>query len=502
VAAYARVSTDAEEQINSYEAQVDFYTNYIKSKDEWEFTAIYTDEGITATNTKKRDGFNTMVRDALDGKIDFIITKSVSRFARNTVDSLNTIRALKERGVEVYFEKENIYTFDGKGELMLTIMSSLAQEESRSISENVKWGLRKRMRDGRVSMAYKHFLGYDKGSDGKPQIVEKEAETVRLIYRLFLQGASLNVIAKHLTDSGAPTPTGKKQWCISTVHSILRNEKYMGDALLQKTYIDDFLTKKVKVNKGEIPQFYVAESHPAIIEAETFEMAREEIRKRGERGSRQQSGRGCFSSRVVCGECGGFFGSKVWHSTSKYRRTVWRCNQKYGGGKKCNTPHVYEDDIKRAFIAAFNMLVSDREQLIKDYDSAMNTLTDTAEQDEKSAELRTELEVVGELIGKTVAENAATAQDQSDYNRRYDALTARYKEITAKLDNISAERKRRAVTRENAACLLDSVSRGKLLDEFDETTWRVLVDYATVGTDGSITVIFKDGREVNISHEK
>ena len=187
VAAYARVSTDSEEQLSSYEAQVDYYTRYIQSKNNWEFVEVYTDEGISATNTKRRDGFKRMIKDALDKKIDLIITKSVSRFARNTVDTLTTVRKLKEKGVEVYFEKENIYTLDSKGELLITIMSSLAQEESRSISENVTWGQRKRFADGKVSLPYKHFLGYEKGEDGVPKLVEKEAKIVRLIIDFFLK---------------------------------------------------------------------------------------------------------------------------------------------------------------------------------------------------------------------------------------------------------------------------------------------------------------------------
>ena len=194
VAAYARVSTDSEEQLSSYEAQVDYYTRYIQSKSNWEFVEIYTDEGISATNTKRRDGFKRMIKDALDKKIDLIITKSVSRFARNTVDTLTTIRKLKEKGVEVYFEKENIYTLDSKGELLITLMSSLAQEESRSISENVTWGQRKRFADGKVSMPYKHFLGYEKGENGSPKLIEKEAKIVRLIYRMFLEGKTISAI--------------------------------------------------------------------------------------------------------------------------------------------------------------------------------------------------------------------------------------------------------------------------------------------------------------------
>lgn len=250
VAAYARVSTDRDEQLTSYEAQVDYYTNYIKGRDDWEFVAVYADEGITGCNTTHRDGFNSMVEDALAGRIDLIITKSVSRFARNTVDSLTTIRKLKKSGTECYFEKENIWTFDGKGELLLTIMSSLAQEESRSISENCTWGQRKRFQDGKVTVPFKRFLGYDRGEDGNLVVNEEQAVIVRRIYGLFLQGKTPYAIARQLTDEGIPTPGGKKNWGKKTVESILTNEKYKGDALLQKVYTTDFLTKKKKKTRA------------------------------------------------------------------------------------------------------------------------------------------------------------------------------------------------------------------------------------------------------------
>ena len=224
-------------------------------------------------------------------------------------------------------------------------MGSLAQEESRSISENVAWGQRKRMADGKVSMAYTQFLGYEKGPDGKPRIVEAEAKIVRLIYHQFLHGMSYNQIAKHLTDQGAPTPRGKRVWAVSTVMSILKNEKYMGDAILQKTFTVDFLSKKAKVNQGELPKYHVKNSHPAIIEPEVYELAQREIARRAD--GPVKNGLGVFARHVVCGECGGFFGAKVWHSRDKYRRTVFQCNEKYGSGKRCATPHVTEEALKR-----------------------------------------------------------------------------------------------------------------------------------------------------------
>ncbi len=273
VAGYARVSTDHEDQTTSYEAQVDYYTNYIKSRDDWEFVAIYTDEGISATNTKKREGFKTMIADALAGKIDLIVTKSVSRFARNTVDSLTTVRKLKDEGIEIYFEKENIWTLDSKGELLITIMSSLAQEESRSISENVTWGQRKRMADGKVSFAYSRFLGLDKDKEtGKIVVNPEQAETVRLIFHLFLEGMTPHSIATELTSRGIKTPAGKDVWNQQTVRRMLSNEKYKGDALLQKEFTVDFLQKKMKKNEGEVPQYYVEGNHEAIISPAVFDM--------------------------------------------------------------------------------------------------------------------------------------------------------------------------------------------------------------------------------------
>ena len=305
VCAYARVSTDHEEQLTSYEAQVSYYTEYIKKHDDWEFIKVYADEGISGCSTKGRLGFLKMVEDALDGKIDLIITKSVSRFARNTVDSLTAIRKLKDHDVECFFEKENIWTFDSKGELLISIMSSLAQEESRSISENCTWGQRKRFADGKVSMPYKCFVGYRRGEDGTPEVVPEEAEIVRRIYSMYLQGKAVGAIANQLTKENIPSPAGKSKWATSTVQSILTNEKYKGDALLQKTFTVDFLQKKVKKNEGEVPKYYVEQSHEAIIDPIEFELVQQEIARRTAIGKRY-SGQSILSARIICGDCGGF----------------------------------------------------------------------------------------------------------------------------------------------------------------------------------------------------
>ena len=304
-AGYARVSTEKDEQYTSYEAQVDYYTQLIRRHSDWEFVKVYTDEGISGLDTKKREGFNEMVKDALAGNIDLIITKSVSRFARNTVDSLTTIRKLKEKGVEVYFEKENIWTFDGKGELLLTIMSSLAQEESRSISENVTWGQRKRFSDGKITLPYKCFLGYEKGEtkDDPPVINPEQAELVRRIYTEFMHGKTTYGIAKMLTAEHIPTPAGKEKWRSKTIESILTNEKYRGSARLQKKFTVDFLTKKMKPNEGEVPQYYIEESHEAIIDPAEWDAVQDEMERRKAIG-KAYSGKSVLSAKIICGDCG------------------------------------------------------------------------------------------------------------------------------------------------------------------------------------------------------
>ncbi len=496
VAAYARVSTDNEEQLTSYEAQVDYYTRYIKSNENWEFVGIYTDEGITATNTKKRDGFKKMIQDALDGKIDLIITKSVSRFARNTVDTLIAVRQLKEKGVEVYFEKENIYTLDSKGELLITIMSSLAQEESRSISENVTWGRRKRFADGKVSLPYKQFLGYEKGEDGLPKIVEEEAKVVRLIYRFFLEGKTPTGIVKILTSKGIPSPGGKSKWHASTVRSILTNEKYKGDAILQKTFCTDFLTKKMKVNEGEVPQYYVENSHPPIVSKEVFDLVQHEFKRR--KNSRNYTtGTSCFSSRIVCGCCKGIFGPKVWHSNSKYRRTIWQCNNKFKGEKKCATPHLDEETLKRLFVEAFNSLIEDKEAIISSYDAIIQALTDTTALDKETEKVQGECDVVLELMRKLVDENAHTALDQEDYGRRYNAYAARFEKAKKKLEKINEQKVNRQAKRENIEAFMKTIKENDhLLTEFDEELWCATVDRLIVHTTNNVTVIFKNGTEL------
>lgn len=498
VAGYARVSTDHDDQTTSYEAQVDYYTNYINSRDDWKFVGIYTDEGISATSTKHREGFNCMVTDALDGKIDLIITKSVSRFARNTVDSLTTIRKLKENNIECYFEKENIWTFDGKGELLLTIMSSLAQEESRSISENVTWGHRKRFADGKVSIPYSRVLGFEKGDDGNLVVNKEQAEIVKLIFRLFLEGMTPHSIAERLTKQGIKSPGGKDKWNQGTVRRMLSNEKYKGDALLQKEFTVDFLTKKHKKNEGEVPQYYVEGNHEAIISPQVFDFVQAELERRKRTKGSRYSGVSIFSNKIKCGDCGGWFGSKVWHSNDKYRRVIYQCNHKFNEGNKCETPHITEQEIKEIFVTAFNKLLTEKKEIISNVELMRRTLFDTAELTAERDRLQEEMLMLVEMTQSCVAENARVAQNQEEYQKRYDGLVDRYDKTKERYDELDYEIEQKKAQSEKMKIFIQTLKDMEgVITEFDDGLWGSLVDFITIGRKER-TVTFKDGTVITV----
>ena len=492
MAAYARVSTDSEEQLTSYEAQVSYYTEYIKKHDEWEFVSVYADEGISGCSTKGRVGFLKMVEDALAGRIDLIITKSVSRFARNTVDSLSTIRKLKEHNVECYFEKENIWSFDGKCELLLSIIASISQEESRSISENVTWGHRKRMADGKVSVPFSRFLGYDRGEDGNLVINQKEAEIVREIYRLFLAGLTPYAIAKHLTEKGIPTPAGKTKWPATTVRSILTNEKYKGDALMQKSYTSDYLTKKMKVNHGEVPMYYVQDNHEAIISPEIFDAVQHEIERRKNCGSRY-SGTDILSAKLICGECGCFYSPKLWHSTDKYRRIIYQCGHKYKKQKCCSTPHFTAEQIQDIFIEAVNRLIASRDEVTANLREGMKLVSDCTAMEQERDRMKEETVLLAGMVENIIMENAQTVIDQTEYRKKYDSLARRYEAAKSRYEELEQQISEfRARIREMER-FISCISEQKPLTEFDEALWGGLLESITVYSKDDIRIKFRDG---------
>lgn len=363
VAAYCRVSTDKEQQEHSFETQKEMYTDMIMMKPNWQMAGIYADEGITGTIAKKRPDFMRMIEDCRKGKIDIIITKSVSRFSRNNLDCLLYVRELKELGIPVIFEKEGINTLQVSSELLVTLFSGLSQAESESISMNVKIGKRQSLKNGNVPFCYKSFLGYQKGADGNPEIVPDEAKIIRRIYEEYLAGKSLNDIAKSLMSDGILSPRGKTVWTSKVIMSILSNEKYKGDALLQKTYIADCISKKSKKNNGELPMYYIENNHPAIIERKMFDKVQEEISRRNSKRKVRQKGTktelGKYSSKfalselLFCGNCGTPYRRVTWTIRGK-KKVVWRCISRLDFGTKyCqNSPSIEESALQNAIAEA------------------------------------------------------------------------------------------------------------------------------------------------------
>ena len=494
-AGYARVSTGNEEQASSYDAQVEYYTNYIQSNPNYEFVDVYADDGITGTSTKRRKRFNEMIDDALAGKIDLILTKSISRFARNTIDSLVNIRKLKDHGVEVYFEKENIWTFDEKGEVLLTIMASLAQEESRSISENVTWGKRKRFEKGKYSVAYKRFLGYDRGEDGSFVINPEQAEIVKSIYQQFLEGATANMICNDLMSRGIKTPAGKDKWQPSTVFSILTNEKYRGSAMMQKTYVTNFMTHETKPNNGELPRYYIDKAHEPIILPADWDIVQEEIVARKKVG-RSISAQSFMSCKLICEDCGGFYGAKVWHSNDPYRKIIYRCNNKYKGDEKCSTPHITEDEIKRLFLKAYNAYMSDRERIITDALLMCNILSDTDDLETNLKARKEDLRETTELYRLLITQNATgsgTIEFQKKEKQLYDEYIKLNDEVTKLNDKLTEKQNRRNRLLNHIQSIRE---KPLILSEWSSKLWVIMIDHCVIHKDKTVTFIFRDGTEI------
>lgn len=374
-------------------------------------------------------------------------------------------------------------------------MSSLAQEESRSISENCTWGQRKRFADDKVTVPFKRFLGYDRDPDGNLVLNQDEAVTARRIYSMFLQGMSPYGIATHLTADGIKSPGGKDKWNAEAVRSILTNEKYKGDALLQKSYTVDFLTKKEKVNEGEIPQYYVEGNHQAIISPDVFEQVQRELEHRKADKGRHSSVH-LFSGKIRCSQCGEWYGSKVWHSNSKYRRVIWQCNHKFDGNEKCTTPHLTEDDIKTMFVSAVNQLITQKDAIIAALTVSLDTAFDLTDLKAEQAELESKMAVVPDLIEKCIYENAHVALDQVKYQKRYDGLTARFNAAKVRYEALDVTIRSKQSRRTTIEAFLKSLAQADLVDKFETSLWCGLVDFVTVYNKDAVRFSFKNGQEI------
>jgi len=492
VAAYCRVSTDSDEQATSYDAQIEHYTAYINGHPDWTLAGIYADDGISGTNTKKREEFNRMIDECMAGSIDMVITKSISRFARNTLDCLKYIRQLKDKNIAVFFEKENINSMDSKGEVMLTIMASLAQQESQSLSQNVKLGLQYRYQQGEIQVNCKWFLGYTKDENKKLVIVPEEAEIVKRIYREYLEGASMLKIARGLEADGIKNGAGRDKWHTSNINQILRNEKYIGDALLQKTYTVDFLTKKRVKNNGLVPQYYVENSHEAIIPREIFMQVQEElIRRRIVHTSpngktRTFSSNHCFSQMVICGKCGEVFRRVHWNNRGK-KSVVWRCVSRLENtGQFCDARTVLESTIEQVLVTAINQALCDKDAFLSTLRDNIATVINR-ENDQTLADIDKRLEELQMELLKLASSNA-------DYEKVGDEIY-RLRDQKQELQVENANRDELKKRMADMSTFLKKQSTA--LAEYNEQLIRRLIEKVTVYED-KFTVEFKSGLTVGV----
>ena len=496
VAAYCRVSTELEEQESSYETQVEYYTRKIVEIDNWKMAGIYADDGKSATNTKKRDDFNAMIKDALGGKIDMILTKSVSRFARNTVDSLLTIRKLKEKNVAVVFEKEGVNTLDGTGEILITILSSLAQEESRNISENTRWGVVRRFENGKMIVNHNKFMGYTQNENGDLVIIQEEAEIVRLIFRLYLEGYSAGKISQYLEKNGIKTATGQDRWYDLVIFKMLRNEKYMGDALLQKTYTVDFMTKKRVINKGIVPQYYVEDDHEPIIPKELFYRVQEELARRASMNkaavTRKKNQRSKFSSEyaltglLLCGDCGQEYRRVTWSRNGK-KKIVWRCsNRLTNETKNCKKSETLEEGaLNRAVMESINRITRGDGEFVGAFRQNVIRVIGSYGGEQEPDEYDEKIKEKEEEMVALIAENAKVGSYTDECDERYRRIAEEIN--TLKEEQIEARRKNKlAGSYEQRLMDMDNFLKKQTcqISEFDNDLVRRLI--------ASIKVVFAE----------
>lgn len=458
VAAYCRVSTLLEQQEGSFEAQVDYYTSKINSNPNWKCAGIFADDGKSATQTNKRDDFNAMIDACLSGKIDLVLTKSVSRFARNTVDALQNIRKLKEKGIPVIFEKEGVNTMESGGELLITILSSQAQEESRNISENTRWGVTRRFENGIVQVNHKKFLGYTKDEDGNLVVVPEEAVIVKRIFREYLEGKSIIKIARGLEQDGIKTVTGLDHWHPGTIDKMLSNEKFCGDACMQKTYTVDFLTKKKVKNDGYVRQYYIEDNHEAIIPKELFHQVQEEKLRRASlnkaavtrKKNKEEKEKSKYSSKyiltelMVCAECGHAYRRQIW---SKYgdKSAVWRCEDRLKQGKKSrcqHSPTLKEEQLHDTIMTAINSVVENTGEFIGTFRENVIRVIGNYSTQGVSTEYDEQIEKLQQQMLTLIENNAKQGAISEEFDTEYKQLSEQINKLkTARIQMVQAKKK-------------------------------------------------------------
>lgn len=514
VAAYCRVSTNSEEQINSYENQKAYYTEKIMTNPGWTMVDVFADEGKTGTSACKRKDFLRMIRQCRQGKIDMILAKSVSRFARNTVDTLNYTRELRSLGIPVIFEEQNINSIHPESEFLITIHGAFAQSESEDTSSRVRWGIQQSMRTGKANIQFKTLLGYQKGPDGEMVIEPEQAETVKLIYEMYLSGKTLRSIKESLETRGLRNAAGTTEWTTSNLRTILSDEKYCGDVLRQKTFIRDCISKQVVKNTGQRPKYLIQNHHDAIIpreqfDAVQFEMARrraqtDRSRKSVPTGAGKYSGKYALSGLLFCGECGTAYRRVVWTQHGE-KRAVWRCTSRLDYGKKyCkDSPTLDEEPLQQAVLAAINASMSDHGVLTAQ-------LTDAMEQE--LAPIPGESMSLGD-IDRAIAElgkqfdhlllEASGAGDAEGYAERFRAISTAMEELKRRKANIQNTRQEQEqVTRrvQAAVSVLDGLSAE--LTQWDDNVVYQMLEKVTVLSREMIRVTLRNGVEIEQTVEQ
>lgn len=503
VCSYCRVSTDNIDQISSLDAQVSFYTNLISNNPEWDFVGIYADEGISGTNTKNRAEFNKMIDDCMAGKIDMIITKSISRFARNTVDCLKYVRQLKEKNIAIFFEKENINTLDGRGDFLITLLSSLAQEESSNLSKVTRMGIVYRFQEGKIRVNHKWFLGYTKDQNGDLIIVPEQAKIIRRIYHEYLEGKSACGIARGLERDGIKNGAGHLKWWDTNIYQILRNEKYMGDALLQKSYTVDFLTKKRVRNDGYVQKYYVEDSHEGIVTKEEFSAVQAELARRSSlrgytaTGKREYTSKYPFSGKLVCSNCGSNFNRATW-GTGKHKKAVWICvNHRMNGDKACDQKAIMERDLEKAFVRAINQAVSSKSEFIEKLLVNIKKGLEKVEYEFTQEQIDERLSELQQDLMSLVRLNAKTGLETREYDNEYRLVAAeieKFREMRKKFLDLESQKVIRIQRMDDMRQFL--LSQDSPLEKFDGDILRRLIEKVSVKSLVEAIFIFKTGIEV------
>ena len=491
--------------------QIAYYTDLINRKKEWSLVGIFADEGISGTQTKKRTEFNRMIRMCKNKKIDLVITKSISRFARNTVDCLEYVRQLKELGIGVIFEKEGINTLTMTSEFMIALYGSFAQAESESISKNVSWGKEKAFREGKVQFQYKHLLGYKRGTDGEPEIVPDEAETVRMIFKLFLDGYSMTEIAITLKNRGRLNKFSTTEWRSNTISRILQNEKYVGDALLQKSFTVDCITHKIVKNNGEKPMYLVTDHHAPIIDRDTFNRVQQELARRSSKrkiSDKTTTEQGKYSSKyaltelLICGHCGTPYRRTTWAARGK-KQIVWRCISRLEHGKKyCpDSPTIKEENLHKGIIRAINNYYCCRDDIARILKANIGSVLECQGQEEILAtENRLkEIDIARNDLIRLIASGGC---DEDKLDSEFSRLYQEEQQLSERLEILKSQNKTSAETQAKLDKIMDMIEHEKFeLETFDNVLIRKLIECVKVLNKTEILVIFKGGYEVKTEIE-